>query len=233
MYHEILPLCTHTQKEITFSNASLHPREQFYMHKDTWASVFIVWELKELTEYCQLLKKGSESALEVRRCTTKFSHLPHMRRRRSPVLMQEFIPVNSSICHKSTSASVFIVWELKELTEYCQLLKKGSESALEVRRCTTKFSHLAHMRRRRSPVPMQVYIPVNSSICIRTLPQVYSSCESWKSYQSNVSCLKRALKVLWKCADVPRNSLTLHTCAEGDHLLQCKFTSQWTVLYGM
>ena len=159
MYHEILPLCTHTQKEITFSNASLHPREQFYMHKDTWASVFIVWELKELTEYCQLLKKGSESALEVRRCTTKFSHLPHMRRRRSPVLMQEFIPVNSSICHKSTSASVFIVWELKELTEYCQLLKKGSESALEVRRCTTKFSHLAHMRRRRSPVPMQVYIP--------------------------------------------------------------------------
>ena len=164
MYHEILPPCTHAQKEITCSNASFHPSEHFYMHKNT-------------------------------------------------------------------SASVFIVWELKELTEYCQLLKKVSESALVVRRCTTKFSHLAHMRRRRSPVPMQVYIPVNSSICIRTLPQVYSSCESWKSYQSNVSCLKRALKVLWKCADVPRNSLTLHTCAEGDHLLQCKFTSQWTVLY--
>ena len=111
MYHEILPPCTHAQKEITSSNASLHPNEQFYMHKNTSASVFIVWVLQELTEYCQLLKKGSASALEVRRCTTKFSHLPHM-------------------------------------------------------------------RRRRSPVPMQVYIPVNSSICIRTLPQVYSSCES-------------------------------------------------------
>ena len=84
-----------------------------------------MWELKELTEYCQLLKKGSESALEVRRCTTKFSHLPHMRRRRSPVPMQVYIPVNSSICIRTLPQSVFIVWELKELTEYCQLLKKG------------------------------------------------------------------------------------------------------------
>ena len=97
MYHEILPPCTHGQKEISYSNASLHPSEQFYMHKNTSASVFIVRELKELTEYCQLLKKGSESALEVRRCTTKFSHVAHMRRRRSPVPMQVNIPVNSSI----------------------------------------------------------------------------------------------------------------------------------------
>ena len=140
-----------------------------------------LWELKELTESCQLLKKGSESALEVRRCTTKFYHLAHMRRRRSPVPMQVYIPVNSSICIRTLKKSVFIVWELKELTESCQLLKKGSESALEVRRGTTKFYHLAHMRRRTSPVPMQVYIPVNSSICIRTLKKVYSSCESWKS----------------------------------------------------
>ena len=99
MYHEILPPSTHAQKEITCSKASLHPSEQFYMHKNTSASVVIVWELIELTEYCHLLKK--------------------------------------------------------------------------------------------------------------------------------------ALKVLWKCADVPRNSPTFHTCAEGDHLFQGKFTSQWTVLYGM
>ena len=178
MYHEILPPCTHAQKQITCSNASLHPSEQFYMHKNTSASVLNVWELKELTEYCQLLKKGSESALEVRRCTPKFSHLAHMRRRKSPVSMQSWHPSEQFYMHKNTSASVLIVLQLKELTEYCQLLKKGSESALEVRRCTTKFSHLAHMRRRRSPVPMQVYIPVNSSICIRTLPQVYWSCES-------------------------------------------------------
>ena len=88
---------TDAEKEITCSKASLHPSEQFYMHKTTSASVLIVWELIELTEYCHLLKK--------------------------------------------------------------------------------------------------------------------------------------ALKVLWKCADVPRNSPTFHTCAEGDHLFQGKFASQWTVLY--
>ena len=246
MYHEILPPSTHAQKEITCSKASLHPSEQFYMHKNTSASVLIVWELIELTEYCHLLTKGSESALEVCRCTTKLSHLPHMRRRRSPVPRQVlhpseqfymhkttsgsvlivwelielteychllkkgsesalesaqivprnsptfhtcgegdhlfqgkfYIPEKQFYMHKKTSASVLIVWELIELTEYCHLLKKGSERALEVRRCTTKFSHLPHMRRRRSPVPRQVYISVNSSICIRRLPQVYSSFES-------------------------------------------------------
>ena len=166
MYHEILPPCPHAQKAITCSNASLHPSEQFYMHKNTSASVFIVWELQELAEYWQLLKKGSESALEVRRCTTKFSHLAHIRRRRSPLPMQVYIPVNSSICIRTLPASVFIVWQLNELTEYCQLLKK-------------------------------------------------------------------ALKVFWKCADVPRNSPTLHTCAEGDHLFQCKFTSHIELFTGM
>ena len=107
--------------------------------------------------------------LEVGRCTTKFYHLAHMRRRRSPVLMKFTSHMNSSICIRTLKKVYSSLWELKELTESCQLLKKGSESALEVRRCTTKFYHLAHMRRRRSPVPMQVYIPVNSSICIRTL----------------------------------------------------------------
>ena len=80
MYHKILPPYKDAQKEITFSKASLHPSEQFYMHKNTSASVLIVWELIELTDYCHLLKKASESALEVRRCTTKFSPLPHMRK---------------------------------------------------------------------------------------------------------------------------------------------------------
>ena len=174
MYHEILPPCTHAQKEITCSNASLHPSEQFYMHKNTSASVFVVWELKELTEYCQLLKKGSGSAQMCHEILPPCTHA-----------QKEITCSNASLhsseqlyMHKNTSASVFIVLELKELTEYCQVLKKGSESALEVRSCTTKFSHLAHMRRRRVPVPMQVYIPVNSSIYIRTLPQVYLSCES-------------------------------------------------------
>ena len=147
------------------------------MHENTSASLLIVWELIEKTEYCHLLKQGSESALKVRRCTTKFSHLPHMRSRRSPV-QASVHPSEQFYMHKNTSARVLIVWELIKKTEYCHLLKKGSESALKVRRCSTKFSHLPHMRRRRSTVPRQVYIPVNSSICIRTLPHAYSSCES-------------------------------------------------------
>ena len=155
MYHEIIPPCTHAQKEITCSNASLHPSEQFYTHKNTSANVFIVWELKDLTSSQYSVNSFSSHTINT--------------------LAEVFLCSEQFYMHKNTSASVFIEWELKELTEYCQLLKKGSESALEVRRCTTKFSHLAHMRRRRSPVPMQVYIPVNSCICIRTLPQVYSS----------------------------------------------------------
>ena len=177
MYHEILPPCTHAQKEITCSNASLHPSEQFYMHKNTSASVFIVWELKELTEYCQLLKKGSVSAQMYHEILPRCTHA----QKEITCSNASLHPSEHFYMHKNTSESAFIMWERKELTEYCQLLKKGSESALEVRRCTTKFSHLAHMRRRRSPIPMQSYIPLNSSICIRTLSQVYSSCESWKS----------------------------------------------------
>ena len=90
--------------------------EQFYMHKNTSASVFNVWELKELTEYCQLLKKGSESALEVRRCTTKLSHLAHMRRKEITCSNASLHPSEQFYMHKNTSASVFIVWELKKLT---------------------------------------------------------------------------------------------------------------------
>ena len=62
MYHEILPTSTHAETEITIPCASLHPSEQFYMHENTSASVLIVWELIEITEYFHLLENGSESA---------------------------------------------------------------------------------------------------------------------------------------------------------------------------
>ena len=178
MYHKILVYCTHAQKEITCSNASLHPSEQFYMHNNTSRSVLIVWELIELTESCHLLKKRSESALEVRRCTTKFSYPSTHAQKEITCSNASLHPSEQFYMHKNTSRSVLIVWELIELTESCRLVKKRSESALEVRRCITKFSYLAHMHRRWLPVQMQVYIPVNSSICIRTLREVYSLCES-------------------------------------------------------
>ena len=33
------------------------------MHENTFARVLIVWELVDITEYSQMLEKGSESAL--------------------------------------------------------------------------------------------------------------------------------------------------------------------------
>ena len=63
MFREFLPTTMHAQTEITCSSASLHPSEQVYMHESIWARVLIVWELIDITEYCHLLEKGSESAL--------------------------------------------------------------------------------------------------------------------------------------------------------------------------
>ena len=196
MYHKILPSSTHAQKEMTCSKVSLHPSEQFYMHKNTSASVLIVWELIELTEYCHLLKKGSESAQEVRRCTTKFSHLPHMRRREITCSKASLHPSEQFYMHKNTSASVLIVWELIELTEYCHLLTKGTESALEVRRCTTKFSHLPHMRRRRSPVPRQVYIPYRTVHWDVNLP--------WNRWSPFCACVEGG-RISWYICALPEH----------------------------
>ena len=151
MYHEIVQPSTHAQKEITCSKASLHPSEQFYMHKNTSASVLIVWELIELTEYCQLLKKGSESALGSAQMYHKILPPSTHAQKEITCAKTSLHPIEQFYMHKNTSGSVLIVWQLIELTEYCQLLEKGSEITLEVRRCTTKFSHLPHMRRRRSP----------------------------------------------------------------------------------
>ena len=36
------------------------------MHENIWARVLIVWELIDITAYCHLLEKGSESALMYR-----------------------------------------------------------------------------------------------------------------------------------------------------------------------
>ena len=153
----ILVPCTHAQKEITCSNASLHPSEQFYMHKNTSGSVLIVWELIELQSHVTCLK----SALKVLwKCADvpRNSRTLHHAQKEITCSNASLHPSEQFYMHKNTSGSVLIVWELIELTESCHLLKKRSESALEVRRCTTKFSYLAHMRWRRSPVQMQVYI---------------------------------------------------------------------------
>ena len=92
----------------------LHPSEQFYMHKNTFASVLIVWEL-----------------IEVRRCIVT--------------------------CLKR---ALKVLWNVR--TRWYMRNSPTFHTCAE-------GDHL---------FLGQVYIPVNSSICIRTLPQVYSSCES-------------------------------------------------------
>ena len=297
MYHEILVPCAHAQKVITCSKKIYIPVNSSICIRHFGKCTHRV-RANRVTESCHLLKKQSESALEVRRCTTKFSYLAHVRRRRSPVQMQVYIPVNISICIRTLREVYSVVWELIELQSHVTCLKSALKVLWKCADVPRNSRTLHTCGRRRSPVQMQVYIPVNSSICIRTLREVYSSCEElielaeschllkkrsesalevrrcttkfsylahmrrkeitcsnaslhpseqfymhkntsgsvvivWELIELTESChcLKSALKVLWKCADVPRNSRTLHTCAEGDRLFKCKFTSRWAVLY--
>ena len=171
MYHEILGPCTHAQKEITCSNASLHPSEPFYMHKNISEVYFSCEKVIELTESCHLLKKRSESAQMYYEILVPCTHA----QKEITCSNASLHPSEQFYMHKNTSGSVLFVVRANRVN---RVMSPCLKSALKVRRCTTKFSYLAHMRRRRSPVQMQVYIPVTSSICIRTLREVYSSCES-------------------------------------------------------
>ena len=112
--------------------------------------------------------------LTLRRSTMKLSQLPHMRTSITPDPRLVYIPLKISICMRTCQDACRSCERSVSTPERFTCLKMR----LKLRRSTMKLSQLPHMRRRRSPVPRQVYIPVNSSICIRTLPQVYSSCDS-------------------------------------------------------
>ena len=66
------------------------------------------------------------------------------------------------------------------------------ENASKVRRCTTKFSQLPHMRTSISPDPWLVYMPLNKSACIRTFKKVCRSCERRKRYNARFHLLQNA-----------------------------------------
>ena len=133
MYHEILPPCTHVQKEITFPMQVYIPVNSSGMHKNTsmCASVFIVWELKELTEYSvNCLKRA------LTRWILDFAQMYHeiippiahmFRRMINCCIGTSLHPsVNMFYMHKRHFRKCIHLRELPELTEYCQLLKKGS-----------------------------------------------------------------------------------------------------------
>ena len=107
--------------------------------------------------------------LKLRRSTMKFSQLPHMRTSISPDPRLVYIPLNISICMRTFQDACRSCERSVSTPERFTCLKMR----LKLRRSTMKFSQLPHMRTSISPHPRLVCIPVNSSICIRTLPQVY------------------------------------------------------------
>ena len=120
---------------------------------------------------------------KVRRCTTKFSQLPHMRTSISPDPWLVYIPLNMSTC----------ITTFKKACRSCERRRRHKKGIMhsftclkmrrKLRRCTTKFSQLAHMRTSISPDPWLVYIPLNMSTCIRTFKKVCSSCESRRRHK--------------------------------------------------
>ena len=109
---------------------------------------------------------------KVRRCTTKFSSVPHMRTGISPDPTLVYIPLNRSECIRT----------FKKVCSSCERRERHQKGIMncltclkmrrKVRRCTTKISQLQHMRTSISPDPWLVYVPFNRSACIRTFKKV-------------------------------------------------------------
>ena len=123
---------------------------------------------------------------EVRCSTMIFSQLPHMRTSISPDPRLVYIPLNMSICMR-TSPHACRSCESSVSTKDCFTCLKMHP---ELRRSTMIFSQLPHMRTSISPYPRLVYIPLNMSICMRTFPHACRSCESSVSTKDCFTCLK-------------------------------------------
>ena len=128
---------------------------------------------------------------KVRRSTMKFSQLPHMRTSISPDPSIVYIPMNISICIRTVQDACRSCERAVSTSERFTCLKMRRK----VRRSTMKFSQLPHMRTSISPDPSIVYIPMNISICIRTVQDACRSCERSISTSERFTCLKMRRKV--------------------------------------
>ena len=129
--------------------------------------------------------------LKLRRSTMKFSQLPHMRTSMSADPRLVYIPLNISICMRTFQDACRSCKRSVSTLERFTCLKMR----LKLRRSTMKFSQLPHMRTSMSPDPRLVYIPLNISICMRTLQDACSSCERSVSNLERFTCLKMRLKL--------------------------------------
>ena len=77
---------------------------------------------------------------------------------------------------------------------------------LHLRRSTTIFSQLPHMRTTISPILWIVYIPMNRSTCILTLKSRKSRVKAQKRQKWAKRTVSLASKCAYTCADLPRFS---------------------------
>ena len=123
---------------------------------------------------------------KLRRSTMIFSQLPHMRTSISSDPRLVYIPLNISICIRTFQDACRSCERSVSTPERFTCLKMRRK----LRRSTMIFSQLPHMRRSISPDPRLVYIPLNISICIRTLQDACRSCERSVSTRERFTCLK-------------------------------------------
>ena len=121
----------------------------------------------------------------------KFSQLPHMRTSISPDPSIVYIPMNISICIRTVQDACRSRERSVSTSERFTCLKMRRK----LLRSTMKFSQLPHMRTSISPDPSIVYIPMNISICIRTVHDACRSCERSVSTSERFTCLKMRRKV--------------------------------------
>ena len=129
--------------------------------------------------------------LELRRCTMIFSQLPHIRTSISPDPRLVYIPLNISICMRTFPHACRSCERSVSTRERFTCLKMR----LELRISTMIFPQLPHMRTSISPDPRLVYIPLNMSICMRTLQHACRSCERSVSTRERFTCLKMRLEL--------------------------------------
>ena len=129
--------------------------------------------------------------LKLRRSTMKFSQLPHMRTSISPDPRLVYIPLNISICMRTSQDACRSCERAVSTLEGFTCLKMR----LKLRRSTMKFSQLPHMRTSISPDPRLVYIPLNISICMTTFQDACRSCERSVSTLERFTCLNMGLKL--------------------------------------
>ena len=100
-------------------------------------------------------------------------------------------------------ACVHVVWHLRFT---CLKMRP------ELRWSTIIFSQLPHMRTSISPVPRLVYIPLIMSICMRTFPHAWRSCDRFVNTTERFTCLKMRPEMRWSTmifSQLPHTSIII------------------------